>query len=367
MTLFNTGKMHGSYTQVGSTGEGISKYTESDTDVIFLTSNILCVEDSSSAKLVSEQTTVFAIRNTNPGYCQLELLSQGTINYDEIVDSLVPYNGSQYLSSEILSKSLEMQVPGCRNSTTGPAMTASLDYELSVDHVYSLPTDCHDILQKWLTRPRKYDWPPVNIRQAIHNMKGNLVATGMKNSETKHLEWRFCFNELELLLVDSLNDTQIKLYKMLKIVNTDILKPCSYNVSSYIIKNIVFWLAETYPESMFQPKDLFSWVLKGLLLLKRAMRLNYIPYYMIPGRNLLKEKIRSMERKPLYDKLSFLVRSGPEILYQCKAICDTMRMIPRELALFQEKNNELEMLYLLRRKRLAMFLLQNVSFESMIQ
>ena len=54
-------------------------------------------------------------------------------------------------------------------------------------------------------------------------MNGNLVSTGMLDSETNQLEWRYCFNEGESLIVESLNDTQIKLYTMLKLINRDIM------------------------------------------------------------------------------------------------------------------------------------------------
>ena len=54
-------------------------------------------------------------------------------------------------------------------------------------------------------------------------MKGNLVSTGMFDSETNQLEWRYCFNEGESLIVESLNETQIKLYTMLKLINRDIM------------------------------------------------------------------------------------------------------------------------------------------------
>ena len=49
-------------------------------------------------------------------------------------------------------------------------------------------------------------------------MNGNLVATDMHNSETEDMEWRYCFNEIELLIFGILNDTQVKLYNMLKLL-----------------------------------------------------------------------------------------------------------------------------------------------------
>ena len=95
------------------------------------------------------------------------------------------------------------------------------------------------------------------------HMNGNLVPTGMDDSETEHLEWRYCFNEIESLIVGSLNDTQVKLYKLLNIINNDILKHHGYYVSSFILKNIVLWLAETYNQQLFRPETLFTWMMRS--------------------------------------------------------------------------------------------------------
>ena len=59
-------------------------------------------------------------------------------------------------------------------------------------------------------------------------------------------------NEIESLIVESVNGTQIKLYKLLKLINNDILKHHGYSVSSFILKNIVLWLAETYNQQLFR-------------------------------------------------------------------------------------------------------------------
>ena len=101
------------------------------------------------------------------------------------------------------------------------------------------------------------------------HMNGNLVPTGMDDSETEHLEWRYCFNEIESLIVGSLNDTQVKLYKLLNIINNDILKHHCYSVSSFILKNIVLWLAETYNQQLFRPETLFTWMMRSLRLLSK--------------------------------------------------------------------------------------------------
>jgi len=135
-----------------------------------------------------------------------------------------------------------------------------------------------------------------------------------------HLEWRYCFNEIESLLVECLNDTQIKLYMMLKIINQDIIKKHGFSISSFILKNIVFWLAETFEQHTFRDETLITWILRSLMLLKRAVERYVLPYYMIPERNLLAEKVKKPERLPLIQTLSDILKSGPGVLDSCETI-----------------------------------------------
>jgi len=191
---------------------------------------------------------------------------------------------------------------------------------MKVDYVGTFTCECQHILQKWASRYRKYDWPPQSIRQTITRMYGNLVAKGMHGSDTEHLEWRYCFIEIESLLVECLTDTQIKLYMMLKIINQDIIKTHGFSISSFILKNIVFWLAETFEQHTFRDETLITWILRALMLLKRAVERYVLPYYMIPERNLLAEKVKNPERLPLIQTLSDILKSGPGVLDSCETI-----------------------------------------------
>lgn len=59
-----------------------------------------------------------------------------------------------------------------------------------------------------------------------------------------------------------------------------------FSVTSFMMKNIVFWLAEKNPQSQFRPKPLMFWIRKALEELKAAAIQGHLPYYMIPERNL---------------------------------------------------------------------------------
>ena len=107
---------------------------------------------------------------------------------------------------------------------------------------------------------------------------------------------------------------------MLKLINRGLLKENGFTFSSFILKNIVLWLAQKCNQDNFRPETLFSWIVFILLFLKRAVKLNRLPYHMIPERNLLLEKVQETERLLLEQTLSDILKSGPAMLYKCETI-----------------------------------------------
>ena len=78
-------------------------------------------------------------------------------------------------------------------------------------------------------------------------------------------EWRLCFNIGAQTLVDCLNDIQIKLYVLLKLVLAEMIEPLVDELTSFMMKNVVFWLAERNPQSLFTPVSLIQWLFKTIL------------------------------------------------------------------------------------------------------
>lgn len=333
---------------VGSLGEGLSKFYESDIDELFLLPNILCFADNKELTLehyLDENTTLFGIRNILRGHCTLELLRMGKNIDEDILSSIVLFQDKFSLSSRILvnRKLIDFAEFGVRmqgpSTTNDPWDKEYFEGLYPFDHVITLSARCQGILLEWYRRKRLHDWPSASLQDAVVRMDANLVATGPAN----RVGWRFCFNDIESLLIESLNDTQTKIYKMLKMINNDILKVRGHNITSYMLKNIVFWLAEVYPQSEFRPETLFKWIQKSLRILQRAATMNNIPYYMIPDRNLFKEKVKAHETRELIKDLTSLIEIGPKILVQCKKVSETMRMVSQpDLASFLERNREFE-------------------------
>lgn len=341
----------------GSKGEGLTRCYESDTDILYTYKDVVCVEDEYSGCFNSKVFNIFTLQSEDcvPGYTRLELKSSVDTLSDQLFDSLIYRQeyGTYFLST---TKFLEVHNQLVKKNATsdslvhdvqGPSIPTTRG-SFAIDRVFTLRCVCPTILKKWSTRHRRYTWPSTALIDDIDYNQGNLVATSHKSSSCKDFEWRYCFNFAELKLMHSLNDTLTKLYVLLKMVTTDILEPKNKEITSYMLKNIIFWLAESYPEGLFREETLFSWLLKTLIVLRRAIKTNFLPYYMIPERNLLEVQLSSHRRRRLTSRLSALLRMGPCFLAHCHRISAAIRMSPDQMFYTGEARNLMEMLKMLK-------------------
>lgn len=230
----------------------------------------------------------------------------------------------------------------------GPASRLSMGI-LQVDQVFALECNCPSLLEAWKSRPRRYDWPPFDIVEEVSKMKGYVVATGCDGGMFQKHEWRICFNTAENRLVESLADVQIKMYILLKMVLKDIIKPERNELSSFMMKNVVFWMAELNPQFLFTEESLVQWLLIALRILEKSLKVCMLPYYMIPYRNLFTCKLTDQRRLKILQNLRNIRRIGPNILIRCEKILKGLHFLiakPDILFQFGERRNNIEMLFL---------------------
>lgn len=128
----------------------------------------------------------------------------------------------------------------------------------------------------------------------------------------------------------------------------DILKTVSNEITSYIMKNVTFWLAELLPEDTFRKKKLLALIFLSLKFLKSAItHWNWLPYYMMPGRNLLAERFSSRDRRELSNLLGSLTAKGPGLVLGCTKLRAALRISmssPALLGTYRNKRNLVETL-----------------------
>lgn len=331
---------------IGSRAEGLDKLYETDWDELTIPRDVLCIEAPLSVfQFPHRKVLVMKELPHRPGYV-----------------FLVPVESDAYKEFGLIAKPIPnariafSYVKGSTFKTSGAGGVVNL---LEFDQISSLLCYCPSIITRWANRPRKYDWPSSDLRWQIQGMAANLVPIGVKGSNTEDHEWRICFNEIELLLMNSLNDTQIKLYKILRFIGKEAEKSVQNQISSYMMKNIVFWLSETYPRSMFKNDNLLLLVFKSLRMLKRSLRLFYLPYYMIEERNLLPETIEISSRRKVLRHVLELSQCGPEILFRCDSLKQVLPMTPLKLFVTGKKLEGLE-------KMLFMIILQEYNEHELI-
>ncbi|KAH3812212.1 hypothetical protein DPMN_140636 [Dreissena polymorpha] len=140
------------------------------------------------------------------------------------------------------------------------------------------------------------------------------------------------FNAGENKLVQYLNNTQIKLYVLLKMVNEDVLKPRNKELTSFKMKNIVLWIAENNPETLLNEQSLLHWLRKGLCAVREALETLKLPYYMIPKRNLIENCGLENEQKRVWiSTLTDLINEGPIMILRLPKIRHALIAHPEPL------------------------------------
>ena len=319
------------YVVSGSRREGLCGLYENDIDILVYLPGIVAVHQRGAVNVPYdidiEGNWEVETKLCSPGYCLL-LLNGTPEELDELVRPCFCALESDKicLSSERFLRMVHTHARGTSadvivRSLAGPSIPFNIEGLIDIDSVVSVTCHCPAQLDDWFKRPRRYDWPSPALLQDVVSTPGNITAVGCKEDVFGKMEWRFCFNQAEIKLVESLNTTQNKIYVVLKMVLKDFLKPANKEVTSYTMKNIVFWLCESHPVSAFSPDMLLYWVGKALHVLKGSIHCGYLPYYMLPARNLHQGKFCEATKETMKNKLSSFLRAEPSSSIQlCKRV-----------------------------------------------
>ncbi|KAH3705541.1 hypothetical protein DPMN_080618 [Dreissena polymorpha] len=344
----------------GSKAEGLTCYLESDHDNLFLLKNVICLEAGINLYSIPDDLQVYRMdTNVYPGHCILFLERRTSRCYEIIHNALCDNgNGDVLLSSSLLLDEFSSlpvttgQREVVQQKSVGPSLPQTIGGSLHTDNVLALRCLCPSVLHRWAARPRH--WPSPVIVQKVVTLGAILTPVGFKGSEFKHMEWRINFNSGEAELVSNLNDTQAKVYVILKMIIKDIIKPTNKEITSYILKNIVLWQAERTPQTRFSAYSLLHWLHDGLRELRTAIAKKHMPYYMIPERNLMEacDINNKLHRKWVAD-ITDMLEEGPGVVLRLEKIRKAIVGSPEPMLWYSKKRMELEMLCLETLKRIA--------------
>ena len=96
------------------------------------------------------------------------------------------------------------------------------------------------------TEDRMHNWPGDEKILELSKLPTYLVPVGVRGSKHYEYQWRVSFVLHENFLVKSLNDTQMKVFILLRKIAKNYLKPVCDDFTSYMMKNVAFWYFEQH-------------------------------------------------------------------------------------------------------------------------
>ncbi|XP_045173274.2 uncharacterized protein LOC123534880 [Mercenaria mercenaria] len=336
---------------VGSRSEGVTNMFQSDFDVMSVLNEFVCVDTPCEERNLCVFKPEY--KNSPPGY--VRLIAKFTEFNDLTPGIYISEQNEMYFSSVSLTKLLlnthilrdnilptHPLIQNVVRSSVGPSINKTFDLSFAGwnskpenDSVFAIYMYTSNISKRWSSGAGRNGWPSQELVNEITSIEGFLVPVGEKESENELLEWRISYVTTEKKLLCSLNSTQNKLYALLKMISKEVIKPNQSGISSYMMKNIVLWMADRNSSSLFVPSLMVDRIMQSLNFLKVCLLNNHLPNYLIPERNLLAGRITSKTKEPLIDSITALLEEGKGIFSRIPKIakCFTIMLNFRESAL----------------------------------
>ncbi|XP_045184622.2 uncharacterized protein LOC123542724 [Mercenaria mercenaria] len=326
----------------GSRGEGMAVSWKSDLDTMFVQPAVKCFEIYSTTDFKAVENCVVAFEldldDVPEGYTKLLLKHiEWSCEYRKLTSRIMKSlkdnnylkNGQRLIAAvENGDKNVKKEGWISRNNVfgevTGPAQPHQFPLPfsnncLSFDHVQAFPCAYPSVLDDWFKRQRQNVWPSSNVLKAIKETDVFVVSVGLSGSKEEKLQWRISLTLAERSLVRSFNDTQIKVYAAMKMLVKHELKPICANITSYIVKNVIFWVFENRSGS-FQRNEFVEILLQSLIYLKDCVTVGCLLNYTIPSRNLLRGKLSQEQACALKEHLNILITEDSTVLLRCPLV-----------------------------------------------
>ena len=313
----------------GSTTEGV----KSDLDTVVIFNNLPVVTDPSEHP-VGTSLLLIQDATTPAGYCKLQLVQDGVPQYGDVPDA-DPFPDQWYRNRLQCASDLNNRVvcffakelTKLFDQRHGPAVTSkATTVKLSQDIVFA--GECDDntnIILKWLTRARNFNWPTDDILQVCKTLGCLFVPVGHPHSEDHEQQWRISLSHQEKLLVTQFNSVQLKCFILLKMIKKGIiLQSNADSLSSYHIKTCMLFLIENTPSKFWKPENLLVCISLCLRKLLKWVDAGYCPNYFIPEENMFDRRVHGTVRQRLLWVLQQLVSADCKFLsdIQCDGLGD---------------------------------------------
>ena len=290
----------------GSFGEGL-EMKGSDLDIMYVAQDVHVYEDINKVPFNSRKTTVVMdMDDCKLGFTQLRLLQC----YDPDILRMCKQVGNYiYLSNEQLKSDVREQIrkPIMIHGPCLSDMGGITDLAICF-HSREWISPAH----KWIKRHNS-SWPSSELKSRIIDHGVLFVPIGCRGSKNEDIEWRCSFSVGEKLLIYTFTHVQLMCYALMKILLKDVIDSnddCKGLLCSYYIKNIIFWVSEELPLSIWRPENLIYCFMRCFERLLYCVEYSMCPHYFIPEINMFENKIEGHERQILLGRLKVLYSYG---------------------------------------------------------
>jgi hypothetical protein len=282
----------------------------SDIDNMYIVRTVRVYEDINKVPFNSSETSfVMDMDDCKLGFTHLRMVH---CIHPTILQLCRQIGNSYYFSNELLKTIIltKLSKHGEYQRVHGPCLTD--EYGTFDDAICLHSREWISPTNKWLKRSNS-SWPSSELKSKIIDHGILFVPIGCKDSKNEDIEWRFSFSVGEKLLIYSFTHVQLICYALMKILLKDVIESddnCKDLLCSYYIKNILFWVSEELPLSIWQPGNLISCFMKCFERLLYCVEYSMCPHYFIPEINMFECKIEGHERQVLLGRLKVLYSRG---------------------------------------------------------
>ena len=347
----------------GSFGEGL-EMEGSDVDIMYVVRDVYVYEDINKVRFNSRETSfVMDMDDCKLGFTQLRLVQCDHTNILQLCKQVGNY---VYFSNELLKFNF-MEQMGPLAIIHGPCVSA-----IDGNHDFALCFHSREWISpahKWIKRPNS-SWPSSEIKSKIIDHGILFVPIGCKGSKNEDIEWRFSFSVGEKLLIYSFTHVQLICYALMKILLKDVIDSdddCKGLLCSYYIKNIIFWVSEELPLSIWRPENLISCFMKCFERLLYCVEYSMCPHYFIPGINMFENKIEGNEQQVLLGRLNILYRYGWRCILLSEQLSKYRVISNNRLSASNDRIEYIKSILCTNTVRISMAKGQNVSFNRYCQ
>ena len=295
----------------GSQYEGTSLSGKSDVDVVYVNNFPKVVTSISKA---SSEGCLLLIQDkyTPAGYAKLQLVQDGVPVYGKAYNHMERNKHLVYRSDKENRLVCYFKQPKMSPETErhGPAMTTHVKGVFYFDTLFALgcgswPT----CATEWLTRTRRFNWPPSDVIEICKSLGFILVQKGHPHSDEQHLLWRLSLSRQERLLATNFNSIQLKCYILLKLIKTEVLPRYirEETLTSYHCKTCMFFMIENTLVDFWKEENIADCLIACLRMILQWAKSGVCPNYFITEENMFEGRLSDHHRLKLSEALESIL------------------------------------------------------------